>query len=424
MTKNSINEKKKNYYDFIIIGSGLAGLYSAYLIKKMDSSKTFLILDKEKKAWIGGRTGDETFFSNEIVTGAGVGRLKKDYLLVKLLKEFKIPVQKCTIKMNYAKTIPYTVNVLKVIEYLKKIYKKDSKEKKKDYMNKTFKDFALPILGPENYKMFKICSGYTDYENEDVHEVLFNYGMDDNSPGWTSLILSWKLLVQRLIYFIGSNNVKSLHKVIKINKMKDDENNNECLFQTICENKQIFYSNKVIIATTITSLTNLLPQFKIYNQIKGQPFLRVYGKFTVKSGEIMDKYVPYQTLVPGPLHKIIPLKNNVFMIAYTDNKGALDLKDHIENNKPNRIFFEHLLEQSLGIPNNTLHLIAIKGFYWPIGTHYYTKLSGYKTRNEFIYKAQHPLPGILVVGEMVSLNQGWTEGALESVESVKNDLLN
>jgi hypothetical protein len=426
MTKNTINEQKKNYYDFIIIGSGLAGLYSAYLIKKMNYRKTILILDKEKKAWIGGRTGDEMFYNNEVVTGAGVGRLKKDYLLVKLLKEFKIPVQKCTIKMNYAKTIPYTVNVIKVIEYLKKIYKKDIKGKdiNKNPINETFKEFALPILGPENYKIFTICAGYTDYENEDVHEVLFNYGMDDNYPGWTSLILSWKLLVQRLIDYIGSNNVKSLHKAIKINKLDDNENNNGFLFQTICENKQIFYSNKVIIATTISSLINLLPSFKIYDQIKGQPFLRVYGKFTAKSGKMLDKYVPYQTLVPGPLHKIIPLKNNVFMIAYTDNKGALDLKDHIENTKTNRIFFEHLLEQSLGIPKNTLDLIAIKGFYWPVGTHYYTKLSGYKSRDEFIYKAQHPLPGILVVGEMVSLNQGWTEGALESVEAVKKDLLN
>ena len=58
-----------NYYDYIIIGSGLAGLYSAYLIKKHNPSKTLLILDKEKKEWIGGRTGNETFFGNEIVTG-------------------------------------------------------------------------------------------------------------------------------------------------------------------------------------------------------------------------------------------------------------------------------------------------------------------------------------------------------------------
>lgn len=402
---------KKHYYDYIIIGSGLAGLYSAYLIKKHNPTKSLLILDKEKKAWIGGRTGNETFFSNEVVTGAGVGRKKKDALLIELLKVFKIPVQDCTIKMNYAKTIKNPVNVLKIMDYLKTKYtNKDA--------NKTFKQFAEPLVGCEIYKSFTICAGYTDYENEDVREVLFNYGFSDNYPGWTSLIIPWKKLVQKMIGFIGNNNVKSLHKVIKIEKLQE----NPCLFETICEKGQAYYSNKVIIATTITSLLKLLPEYPIYQQIKGQPFLRVYGKFTKESSNILKHFVPFQTIVPGPLHKIIPLNNDVYMIAYTDNLGAISLKDNIQNTLQNRKLFENLLERSLGIEDCTLNLIAIKGFYWPIGTHYYTPLSGFKNRKSFLQAAQHPEKGILVVGEMVSNNQGWTEGALESVDAIKKDL--
>ena len=33
-------------------------------------------------------------------------------------------------------------------------------------------------------------------------------------------------------------------------------------------------------------------------------------------------------------------------------------------------------------------------------------------------KAQHPEKGVLVVGEAISINQGWTEGALDSVKAV------
>jgi hypothetical protein len=112
------------------------------------------------------------------------------------------------------------------------------------------------------------------------------------------------------------------------------------------------------------------------------------------------------------------------MIAYTDNRGALVLKDHIENNAKNRLFFCNLLERSLGIEYCTLNLIAIKGFYWPIGTHYYEPLKGFKDRDSFLKVAQHPTKGITVVGEMISKDQGWTEGALESVDAIKNDLLN
>jgi transcriptional/translational regulatory protein YebC/TACO1 len=42
----------------------------------------------------------------------------------------------------------------------------------------------------------------------------------------------------------------------------------------------------------------------------------------------------------------------------------------------------------------------------------------YKNREEFIYEAQHPEEGILVVGEVVSENQGWVNGALSSVKMV------
>ena len=84
---------QNNYYDFIVVGSGLAGLYTAYLIKKRDPHKTILILEKEKKEWIGGRAGNEMFYGQRIVTGAGVVRKKKDTLLVKLLKELHVPME-------------------------------------------------------------------------------------------------------------------------------------------------------------------------------------------------------------------------------------------------------------------------------------------------------------------------------------------
>jgi hypothetical protein len=114
--------------------------------------------------------------------------------------------------------------------------------------------------------------------------------------------------------------------------------------------------------------------------------------------------------------------NGVYMIAYNDNNNTLALKNYLKNTEENRYFFERLLEKSLDIPNNSLHIISIKDYYWPIGTHYYKPLNRqlYSSREEFIYKAQHPEKGLLVVGEALSRNQGWTEGALQSVKAVLN----
>jgi len=137
----------------------------------------------------------------------------------------------------------------------------------------------------------------------------------------------------------------------------------------------------------------------------------------------MKKYINGYTIVPGPLQKIIPMdpSKGVYMIAYSDNASATFLKKYLENTPKNRDVFCDLIEKSLGILDEHLELIAIKDYYWPIGTHYYTPLTNkYKNREEFIHKAQHPEDGMLVVGEVVSNNQGWTNGALSSVKAVLN----
>ena len=78
-----------------------------------------------------------------------------------------------------------------------------------------------------------------------------------------------------------------------------------------------------------------------------------------------------------------------------------------------------MLEKAFDLPQNTLKLISMIHFFWRIGTHYYDPLSNaYTSRDEFIKDAQNPMKNLYVVGEMISNNQGWTEGALESVKEI------
>lgn len=395
-------------YDIIIVGGGISGLYSAYKILKMAPEIKLLVLERYKKNWLGGRLSNEMFQGVQVVTGAGVGRKEKDYLLIDLLKELKIPYGEFQTSHNYAKTISPPCDTKKVFNILKKQFKEHP-------VKKTFKEFALPILGPVMYNNFTICAGYTDYENEDAGDTLFNYGFEDNFGHWTALHIPWKLLVDTIAKKVGFQNICVSSSV------NDIEEVSPCNFIVHTEKGKSYLCKKVILATTISSVQKLLPSEPIYKQIHGQTFLRLYGKFTKASANIMKQYVPGYTIVPGPLKKIIPMnaEKGVYMIAYTDNEDAKSLKERLENNPKNRDYFCELLEEALGIPDGALQLIAIKDFYWPIGTHYYEPLHGpFKNRKDFIKKAQNPMPGMLVVGEMISMNQGWTQGALESVEAV------
>lgn len=401
------------YYDIVIIGSGISGLYSAHKIKETSPETSFVILEKYKKQWIGGRTSNEMFYDTQIVTGAGIGRKRKDKLLYHLLQELRLPTSEYMVKPHYSELIEEPIHVNTVMDHLKKEYKKRDPRH-----TLTFKEFAEPILGADIYKRFLLSVGYTDYEKEDAFETLYYYGMDDNACCWKAFTVPWRKMVLKLADEIGDSHFKFSKNVIRIHKL----DNEPCRFMIETEKGENYVCNKMIIATTINSTRKLLPQYPIYNDIEGQPFLRLYGKFSASSIPIMKQYVKGFTIVPGPLQKIIPMDPNkgVYMIAYNDNQNTILLKDHLENNKENRELYCMLLEKSLNIPKHSLHLTAIKDYYWPIGTHYYKPLdtTEFTNRDQFVDRAQHPEQGILVVGEAVSRNQGWTEGALESVKAV------
>ena len=68
------------------------------------------------------------------------------------------------------------------------------------------------------------------------------------------------------------------------------------------------------------------------------------------------------------------------------------------------------IQNALGIPKNDtpLNITAIRDYYRNDGTHYYASLNTneYKNRLDFIRKAQNPMKGMVVVGEMISRHQG------------------
>lgn len=399
------------YVDIIIIGSGISGLYSAYKMKQFSPDTSFLILEKYKKKWVGGRTSNEMFYGTEVVTGAGIGRKNKDKLLYKLLHDFNLSTPEYIVNPRKSKLV-HNVNGNEIMNRLRREYK-NFKDKQL-----TFKQFATKVLGEKEYKQFIISAGYTDYENEDVFETLYYYGMEDNTSSWRAFHVPWRKLVIKLYNYIGGQHFRFSNKVTKITRVSE----NPCKFLIDTEDNIQYKCNKVIIGSTIDTIRKLLPSYPIYNDIEGQPFLRLYAKFTKKSIPVLKEYVKGFTFVPGPLQRIIPMDpdNGVYMIAYNDNNNTIALKNYLQNTRDNREMYEILLEKSLGMPENSMHIIAIKDYYWPIGTHYYKPLDKelYKSREEFMNKAQHPEKGILVVGEAVSRNQGWTEGALESVNAV------
>lgn len=413
------------YFDVIIIGSGLAGLYAANQIQRLTPTKSILILEKNNKHAMGGRAGNDTFYGTELAIGAGVGRKHKDHTLIRLLKQCKVRTSEFEASREYI-TPFQPVDINKIMKLLRSQYNSNPDM----YKSLRFKDFFIKVMNEEAYQQFVITSGYTDYERADTYETLYKYGMDDNTRGgWTAIHVPWRELVTTLYDNIGKDNFKFSSEVTKIVQVLTQPWTEFQVFTSGSDKP--FYCNKIVVATTISGVkkilhtlhsTNKLCNTRIYEQIHGQPFLMVYAKFDKKSSELVKTRVNTFTIVSTRIQKLIPMNpdKGVYMIAYTDNSHATSLNRYLENTPTNCNAFSKWVEEALEITGANLNIIAIKSYYWSEGTHYYDPLilGECTSRNDFIHMVQNPCSGVAVVGEAVSRNQGWVEGALESVNAV------
>jgi hypothetical protein len=365
--------------NIVIIGSGISSLYAAYLLKKNYPKIKYTIIEKSGEC--GGRVKISNLGDVKLPTGAYFTRVDQDKTLLKLLKDLDIKLNPYVLDIDYSFKESDTNNLL---AKLKKSLPKYDRSKIK------FKEFAKDVLG-KDYDNFIDMMGYTDFENADINDTLFNYGLVDNLPGYEIANVDWSKVIDKLVSFIGAENIIFNTEVKSIK-----EKNGSFLINSKYE------CDGVIIGVTINALRNLLSN-KIYNQIESQNFIKVFAK----SKDLdVDKY----TVVDSELRKVIPIKDDVYKIAFSDNKDALSIKSKSDS------YFKKLLSDHF---NKDIKITNVKKFFWEEGTHYYKPLPiEYKSRKEFIKEAQHPKDNIWVIGEVVAERQGWVEGALSSVEKI------
>ena len=396
--------------DTIIIGGGIAGLYYAYNMvvdknstvagNKNSAATNFLIL--EKNDYIGGRLKTSSFNGHTIVCGAGVGRWHKDKLLKRLLKNLNIPIHKLESKKYYllnGEIDDYKKNVKDVMAAICAYNKTHPKYRG------TFKDIVIKLFDKTTFTNFVKYNGYGDFVNEDFRETIYHYGLEDNYGRMYIFSVPWSLLVNKLVEAIGGN--KNIRVNCTVKKIIEQSNGLYTLYTT---NDGIYKNiKKIIIATDIPFIKKIFSKNKIYNFVSGQSFSRIYAKVDASHIQIMKDKIKGYTIIESPLQKIIPIDAaaGIYMIGYNDNTNA-DITKNITKDK-----LMKMIKDAIGCP---IKIINYKIFYWKVGTHFYKPYMWEKKEwPRQLYKMQNPAKRIVVVGEAFSFNQGWVEGALESV---------
>jgi cytochrome b involved in lipid metabolism len=167
------------------------------------------------------------------------------------------------------------------------------------------------------------------------------------------------------------------------------------------------YCKKLVIACPPHYWRNwdvAYPFYPLTYSIKSQALNRVYAKFHVFNPD-------YHYLTSQPIRQLVPVANNISMIAYaTDNNASefLRIKNFWSWVKPQ-------IKSLIGFEPKKPEWI--KQNYWSPGTHLWSpNFISKKISNQML-----SLPffknSLKIIGEAFSLNQGWMEGALQTVET-------
>jgi hypothetical protein len=428
-------------HDIIIVGGGVSGLYAALQIKKKRPTWSIVVLEKAPE--LGGRAGVVPFHGVPVLPGAGIGRYPYDKKLLALCHSLGIATHKFGKETAYSSDIPFPEDLKKALQEVRQGYRPEGRHR-----GQTFRQVALSILGPERYANFQRTAGYTDWEQEDPEEAIRTIPVDDDGWEWSHVVgIPWDQVLDAMASKIGRRSIFVGQEVVSLEPITSAAGNihppvrhtrkrstNAAGYRLQTQQGRVWTTRRLILSTDIAGIKRLLPEASRvdspFKDIVGQPFLRVYAHFPKESAEVMARLLPKTTVVGTQLFKLIPMDaaKGVHMIAYTDNAGAKHYTrnpEHLRNTPVAHRYWAREVERAFHLPAKTLEIDDLSIHDWPIGTHYFRPLdrSRYASRGQLLRKVQNPRPGLFVVGEGISQNQGWTEGALESVDKVLPDIL-
>lgn len=210
--------------------------------------------------------------------------------------------------------------------------------------------------------------------------------------------------------------LKSRHRVADIKRINDELFEITGMHGKKAEEKPFTYLAKhVIIATCRCSLGkfSVLRGAPLLKQLATSPLLRIYAKYPPnKAGKIWFEDLP-KTVTSNPLRYVIPMnpKTGLIMISYTDGNDTKYWKDKEDNALEAAIQTQaKALFPDKDIPPPTY----LQKHYWGGGCTYW--LPGKYDIETASREAMNPSKNLFVVGESISKQQAWIEGALESAE--------
>lgn len=441
-------------YDYIIVGGGIAGLYTAYNIQKREQQPKILILEKYNN--LGGRIQTKTM-NNAANVECGAGRFSNQHArLLQLLKDFGLshkimnassnvvfiadnshgkqsnslldlpgssncanlsPVFDITLDAVMGPTLPISGLVTKIIIA-------SNVELPSVLREQTFEMFGVSIVGAKNMEYIKQGFGYsteiTTMNAYDACKIIQSLG----GPFISFYVLRDGLsqLIHKLAESVVQRGARIFTKKT-VTSIKHINNSNETGFVVKCEDG-INYKSRVCICTlprpALQKLAIFHPYKSILNKIYCGPLCRIYSQFAPDdNGKVWFHNLPKFT-TNNLLRMVIPIseKAGTIMVSYTDNDFARTWKriyDKRGVDGVNKLITDLMYSTTdIMIPRPKKTVV----YYWDCGVGYWGVGAKSKAIQDRIIKPFDDKE-LYVCGENYSYNnQQWIEGSLDTSEMV------
>ena len=426
-------------YDVVVIGGGIAGLYTTYQILRKSPTMRVLLLEKRRD--LGGRVFTSHDFPGTPVEG-GAGRFSDQHKrLWALLRELRLDTRAVELPANgqyidSGRVAPdYHADVAEVVAAARHV-------SREVLQGVSFLDYARKVVGKKRAQHIVDSFGYySELVVMNAHDAIVLMGvLDTYKTRFYSLAGGLSQIIERLTAKISTKaRVLTGHTVVAVEKRSQStqtrvggrrveghtrRRRSAVVSQKYCIETETgngtvrrFWGRRCVFALPKQALERLelmRPVWPLLRHIRCGSLCRIYAKFA--PGRWMTDLV--KTTTNNDLRMVIPIdpKAGIVMASYTDNRFA-DRWRRLEQTKgldAVRARLVRLLKQTF--PDADLEIQDVRVFYWPCGVGYWGVGAD---SADIARRLVEPLPGVYVCGEHFSeTNQQWMEGALETSEEV------
>ena len=428
-------------YDVIIIGGGIAGVYTMYNLKKNYPDLKVLLLEKENR--FGGRVYSfhKKLNNQNYIMDLGAGRIGHHHkLMVDLIKQLKLEGSMYNITntenyIEYDTTRKTSINKSSLKKQLSRLLSKLFHSLKINSVSKTLleKLYLNELLQKFLSKTtFKNIEKTFEYNNKLYHlnsNDAINYFKYDYTPKSKFFIMTngMSSIIYKMLAIISQNKNYKFYKNRNVDNISYNIDNNNYIINytnTTSHNNFQVQAKHIVCALPRCDLIkfNILNNYKKQlNTINEISKVRIFEIYDTNKNDVWFKTIP-KTTCNTQLQFIIPINpaNGLIMSSYNENLSTH--KNYwYELYKTSETLLKKKLREKLqeifdkAIPESKY----IKLHYWKSGVACWKK----NVDSTFIsQQILNLMPNFYICGENYSQYQAWCEGALMSSQEVISKL--